>query len=44
MSAVPVIDWPSQAQPSATAISGLSKPSDDTATGASRAMPRNHSA
>lgn len=35
---------PSQYAPSSAAHSGLSKPSDDTATAGSRRMPRNHSA
>ena len=33
---------PSSTQPSNTAVTGLSKPSDDTATDGNRAMPRHH--
>lgn len=33
---------PSSPQPSNTAVTGLSNPSDDTATDGNRAMPRNH--
>ena len=33
---------PSSHQPNNTAVTGLSKPSDDTATDGNRAMPRNH--
>ena len=33
---------PSSPQPSNTAVTGLSKPSDDTATDGNRAMPRHH--
>ena len=38
----PVMACPSSTQPSNTAVTGLSKPSDDTATDGNRAMPRNH--
>lgn len=33
---------PSSPQPSNTAVTGLSNPSDDTATDGNRAMPRHH--
>ena len=33
---------PSSTQPSNTAVTGLSNPSDDTATDGNRAMPRHH--
>ena len=33
---------PSSTQPNSTAVTGLSKPSDDTATDGNRAMPRHH--
>lgn len=38
----PVMACPSSTQPSNTAVTGLSNPSDDTATDGNRAMPRNH--
>ena len=38
----PVMACPSSTQPSSTAVTGLSNPSDDTATDGNRAMPRNH--
>ena len=38
----PVMACPSSTQPSNTAMTGLSNPSDDTATDGNRAMPRNH--
>ena len=38
----PVMVCPSSTQPSNTAVTGLSNPSDDTATDGNRAMPRNH--
>ena len=38
----PVMACPSSPQPSNTAVTGLSNPSDDTATDGNRAMPRNH--
>lgn len=37
-----VMVCPSSTQPSNTAVTGLSNPSDDTATDGNRAMPRNH--
>src|SRR5690606_29745110 len=40
----PVMDWPSSSQPRMTAVMGLSRPSEDTATGGRTAMPRNHRA
>src|SRR5690606_14266657 len=40
----PVMDWESNAQPSTTAVRGLSKPRVATATVGNRAIPRNHSA
>ncbi|MNV25803.1 hypothetical protein D3C71_1169110 [compost metagenome] len=43
-SATPVMACPSNTQPNSTAVTGLSSPSDDTATDGNRAMPRNHSA
>lgn len=41
-SETPVMACPSSTQPNSTAVTGLSKPSDDTATDGNRAMPRNH--
>lgn len=41
-SETPVMACPSSTQPSSTAVTGLSNPSDDTATDGNRAMPRNH--
>lgn len=41
-SETPVVACPSSTQPSNTAVTGLSNPSDDTATDGNRAMPRNH--
>ena len=38
----PVMACPSSTQPSNTAVTGLSNPSDDTATDGNRAMQRNH--
>ena len=38
----PVMACPSSPQPSNTAVTGLSNPSDDTATDGNRAMWRNH--
>ena len=38
----PVMACRSSTQPSSTAVTGLSNPSDDTATDGNRAMPRNH--
>ena len=38
----PVMACPSSPQPSNTAVTGLSNPSDDTATDGNRAMPRHH--
>ena len=38
----PIMACPSSPQPSNTAVTGLSNPSDDTATDGNRAMPRNH--
>lgn len=38
----PVMACASSTQPSNTAVTGLSNPSDDTATDGNRAMPRNH--
>lgn len=38
----PVMACPSSTQPSNTAVTGLSNPSDDTAIDGNRAMPRNH--
>lgn len=38
----PVMACPSSTQPSNTAVTGLSNPSDDTATDGTRAIPRNH--
>lgn len=38
----PVMACPSSTQPSSTAVTGLSKPSEDTATDGNRAMSRNH--
>ena len=38
----PVMACPSSNLPSNTAVTGLSNPSDDTATDGNRAMPRNH--
>ena len=40
---MPVMDCDSSAQPRTTAVSGLSRPNDDTATEGRRPMPRNHS-
>lgn len=38
----PVMAGASSTEPSNTAVTGLSNPSDDTATDGNRAMPRNH--
>lgn len=38
----PVMACPSSTQPSNTAVTGLSNPSEDTSTDGNRAMPRNH--
>ena len=38
----PVMACRSSTQPSSTAVTGLSNPSDDTATDGNRAMPRHH--
>ena len=41
-SETPVMACPSSTQPSSTAVTGLSNPSEDTATDGNRAMPRHH--
>ena len=41
-SETPVMACPSSTQPNSTAVTGLSNPSEDTATDGNRAIPRNH--